>query len=127
MRMSDWSSDVCSSDLITPALAVAQESPRKIKLLAERRLPHGTMDTAALTFGGMFQMWQNDVLQKLDISRIPRYAGIAQFLKNPYAVPHIYTGRVILYNPKHVNPAPTSYEDMWNPKYANKEIGRAHV
>src|SRR3546814_18067 len=55
---------------ITTALAVAQESPRKIKLLAERRLPHGTMDTAALTFGGMFQMWQNDVLQKLDISRI---------------------------------------------------------
>src|SRR3546814_2997483 len=78
------------------------------------------MDTAALTFCGMFQMWQNDVLQKLDISRIPRYAGIAQFLKNPYAVPHIYTGRVILYNPKHVNPAPTSYEDLWNPKYANK-------
>ncbi|TCT10269.1 ABC transporter substrate-binding protein [Paralcaligenes ureilyticus] len=105
---------------ITTALAVAQEPPRKIKLLAERPLPHGTMDVAALTFDGMSEMWKNGVLQKLDISRIPRYAGIAEFLKNPYSVPHIYTGRVILYNPDKVKTAPTSYEDLWDPKYAGK-------
>src|SRR3546814_14106800 len=54
---------------ITTALAVAQESPRKIKLLAERRLPPGTMDTAALTFRVLFPLLNNDVLQKLQISR----------------------------------------------------------
>jgi putative spermidine/putrescine transport system substrate-binding protein len=105
---------------ITTDLAISQQPARKIKLLAERRLPHGSTDVTALTFDDMFEVWKNGALAKLDTSRIPQYDDIADFLKNPYAIPHIYTGRVILYNPSKIKTAPTSYADMWNPAYANK-------
>lgn len=105
---------------ITTDLAISQQPARKIKLLAERRLPRGSTDITALTFDDMYEVWENGVLAKLDTSRIPLYDDIADFLKNPYAIPHIYTGRVILYNPSKIKPAPTSYEDLWNPAYAGK-------
>ncbi|NKX17048.1 hypothetical protein HGG75_22640 [Ochrobactrum pseudogrignonense] len=41
-------------------------------------------------------------------------------MRTNYSIPHIYTGRVILYNPKQVSPAPTSYADLWDPKYAGR-------
>lgn len=96
------------------------DAPRKIKLMAERRLPRGTMDIAALTGSGGYEMWKNDTLQELDLSRIPGYADIPDFLRTPYSVPHIYTGRVILYNPEIIKTEPTSYNDLWNPDYAGK-------
>lgn len=105
---------------ITTDFALDQTSPRLLKNLAEKRLRHGSMDVTALTFDTMYQVWKNGGLLELDHSRIPAYGGVLDFLKNPYAVPHIYTGRVILYNAEKVNPAPTSYADLWDPKYANK-------
>ncbi|MGE5202294.1 MAG: ABC transporter substrate-binding protein, partial [Acidobacteriota bacterium] len=33
---------------------------------------------------------------------------------------HIYSGRVILYNPKFIKEKPTSYADLWDPKYKGK-------
>jgi len=44
---------------------------------------------------------------------------IAQ-MKTPYSVGHIYSGQVILYNPAMISPAPTSYNDLWDPKHAGK-------
>jgi putative spermidine/putrescine transport system substrate-binding protein len=41
-------------------------------------------------------------------------------LRKPYAVPHIYSARVILYNPNRVNPAPRSYADLWDPKWRGR-------
>lgn len=98
----------------------ANDTVRKAKLLAERRLPRGSMDIACLTRQGSHEMYTNGALEELDETKIPNLSKVLPFIRTPYSVPHIYTGRVILYNPKEVNPAPTSYEDLWDPKYAGR-------
>ncbi|MDQ4409267.1 MULTISPECIES: ABC transporter substrate-binding protein [unclassified Rhizobium] len=58
--------------------------------------------------------------RSLDETKIPNLAKVHPFLRTKYSVPHMYTGRVILYNPKEVNLAPSSYADLWDPKYAGR-------
>ena len=98
----------------------ANDTVRKTKLLAERRLPRGTVDIQALTASGSYEMFGNGVLEKLDFSRIPNASKILPELRTEYSVPHIYTGRVILYNPKLIATLPTSYADLWRPEHAGK-------
>ncbi|GAA5235502.1 extracellular solute-binding protein [Verticiella sediminum] len=98
----------------------AAESPRKVKLLAERRLPRGSMDVAALTASGSYDMFENDAIEKIDYSRVPLAEKIPAALCSDYLVPQYYTTRVVLYNPKFVTTAPTSYADLWNPEYAGR-------
>jgi putative spermidine/putrescine transport system substrate-binding protein len=98
----------------------ANDTVRKTKLMAERRLPRGTMDVACLTASGSYEMWKNGATEELDESKIPNLKHVLPQLKTKYSVPHIYTGRVILYNPKLVKTPPTSYADLWNPDYAGK-------
>lgn len=98
----------------------ANDSVRKTKLMAERRLPRGSMDVAALTASGSYEMWKNGAIEELDESKIPNLKNALPSLKTKYSVPHIYTGRVILYNPKLVKTPPTSYADLWKPENAGK-------
>ncbi|TNC08337.1 ABC transporter substrate-binding protein [Methylobacterium terricola] len=98
----------------------ATDTVRKTKLMAERRLPRGSMDVAALTASGSFEMYSNGALEELDEGKVPNLQHVQPFLKSKYAAPHIYTGRVILYNPKLIPEKPTSYADLWKPEYAGK-------
>ncbi len=98
----------------------ATDTVRRAKLLAERRLPRGSMDIACLTRQGSFEMFQNGIIEELDEAKVPNLGKVLPFIGTNYAIPHIYTGRVILYNPKQVSPAPTSYADLWDPKYAGR-------
>jgi putative spermidine/putrescine transport system substrate-binding protein len=96
------------------------DSPRKTKLRAEQRLPRGNVDLVALTGSGCHEMWKAGALTELDPAKLPNYANIVSALRTPYSIPHIYTGRVILYNPSKVTTKPTSYADLWDPKYAGR-------
>ena len=98
----------------------ANDTARKTKLMAERRLPRGTMDIAALTASGSYEMFQNGALDELNESKIPNLKYLVPALRGKYSVPHIYTGRVILYNPSKIKTKPTSYADLWNPEYAGR-------
>ncbi|MEJ5082313.1 MULTISPECIES: ABC transporter substrate-binding protein [unclassified Ochrobactrum] len=98
----------------------ATDTVRKAKLLAERRLPRGSMDIACLTRQGSFEMFQNGIIEELDETKVPNLSKVLPFIRTNYSIPHIYTGRVILYNPKQVSPAPTSYADLWDPQYAGR-------
>jgi putative spermidine/putrescine transport system substrate-binding protein len=98
----------------------ANDTVRKTKLMAERRLPRGSMDIAALNASGTYEMWKNGALEELDYSKMPNAAHILPKLKSKYFVPHIYSGRVILYNPKLIKTAPTSYADLWAPENQGK-------
>jgi len=100
--------------------ATDNDSPRKTKMMAEQRLPRGSMDVVALTGSGMYEMYTKGTLHELDFAKLKNASYIMPTLKTKYSVPHIYTGRVILYNPSKVTEAPTSYADLWNPKYAGK-------
>lgn len=98
----------------------ANDTARKVKLMAEKRLPRGTMDIAALTGSGAYEMWKNGVLEELDTTKIPNWSHILPKLRTKYSVPHIFTGRVILYNPAMISPAPTSYADLWDARHQGK-------
>ena len=41
-------------------------------------------------------------------------------MKYPYGIGQIYSGKVIVYNPKMITPAPTSFKDAFDPKWGNK-------
>ena len=96
----------------------ANDTVRKTKLMAEKRLPRGSMDIVALTASGAYEMWKNGTLEEIDDSKIPNIKYVLPKLKTKYSVPHIYTGRVILYNPAKIKTKPTSYADLWNPELA---------
>jgi putative spermidine/putrescine transport system substrate-binding protein len=98
----------------------AGDPARKVKLMAERRLPRGSMDIAALNAAGTYEMWKNGALEELDFSKMPNAAHILKPLRTKYSVPHIYSGRVILYNPKLIKTKPVSYADLWAPENQGK-------
>ncbi len=105
---------------IATVIEAASDAPRRLKLQAERRLPRGTYDVVHNQAAILYQLYQDGLLDELDVSRIPAYDKILPVVKTSYAIPHTVTARAILYNPAHVSPAPSSYDDLWNPKYANK-------
>jgi putative spermidine/putrescine transport system substrate-binding protein len=96
---------------------------RKAKTVAERRLPKGTSDVQALTATDVAEMTQMEVLEKLDLSRMKNAKNIIKtfsIAESPYFSPHIYSGKVVLYNPKLIKNAPTGIADLWDPKNQGK-------
>ena len=98
----------------------ANDTVRKTKLLAEKPLPRGSMDVVALTGQGSFEMFKNGTLEEIDEAKVPNLKHVPAALRIPYGIPHIFTGRVILYNPKIITQKPASYADLWKPEYAGK-------
>ncbi len=99
---------------------VANAPPRKTKLVTERTARKGTMDVALLSETDMYEIYKAGVLDELDFSKLKNAGNIIPALKRSYSIPHIYSGKIILYNPNRVNPAPTSYADLWDPKYKGR-------
>ena len=92
---------------------------RKAKLLAERRLPRGSVDVAWLSDADAYEMDQAGVLEPIDQAKIPNWKYIDNKLQVPHIVTWIYGGIVLMYNPNKV-PEPKSFADLWNPKYADR-------
>ena len=99
---------------------IAGDSQRRAKLVAEKRLPRGTTDLQALSAAGSYEMWQAGVLEELDYAKIPNSKHLLAPMKTQYSVGHIYSGKVVLYNPAMISPAPTSFNDLWDPKHPGK-------
>jgi putative spermidine/putrescine transport system substrate-binding protein len=99
---------------------VAGQNPRKTKLLAEKNSRRGSMDVACLGDADMFEMAHQGVFMDIDESAVPNAKNVLPNLKKKYSLPHIYSAKVIVYNPDKVKPAPTSYNDLWDPKYKDR-------
>src|SRR6266699_4810256 len=97
---------------------VAAQGPRKNKLMAERRLPRGTLDIACLSDVDMYDISLSGALETLDESKVSNLKNAVAALRHAYAVPHIYSGMVLVYNPAHAQP--TAYADLWDEKYRGK-------
>ncbi|WP_332692233.1 ABC transporter substrate-binding protein [Bosea sp. (in: a-proteobacteria)] len=98
----------------------AADSPRRAKMVAERRLPRGTTDIQGLSSANMFEMNEAGVVEQLDYAKIPNAKNLMPTMKYPYGIGQIYSGKVVVYNPKLINPAPTSFKDAFDPKHGNK-------
>jgi len=98
----------------------AGDPERRSKILAERRLPRGTTDVQGLSALNMFQMHDAGVIDAIDYAKLKNAAKLLASMKYSYGVGHIYSGKVGVYNPKLINPAPKSYKDIFDPKHANR-------
>lgn len=118
-------------EFVSPALAKESGAPRAVyatgndtarlaKLRAEKDGKAGTMDVVALSIIEMQQAAEAGLLEEIDTSKVPNLKNADEKLTNPYWVPHIYSPSIILYNSDKVSPAPTSYSDLWDEKYAGK-------
>ncbi len=98
----------------------AGDAPRRAKMVAERRLPRGTSDIQGLSAANMYEMNEAGVLEPIDYAKIPNAQYLIPQMKYPYGVGHIYSGKVVLYNPKLIADAPKSFKDAFDPKHGNK-------
>ena len=99
---------------------IGGDSERRAKMRAEARLPRGTSDLQGLSAPQMFEMNEAGLCLPIDYSKIPNAKYLIPQMKYPYGVGHIYSGKVILYNPKLITTPPTSFADAIDPKHGNK-------
>ncbi|MGE0715357.1 MAG: extracellular solute-binding protein, partial [Alphaproteobacteria bacterium] len=95
---------------------VGTSAARKTKLLAARGSRRGPMDIACLSDLDTFEMNEAGVLAPIDAARVPSHANVLKPLVRPFAIAHIYSAKVIVYNPGKIKTAPQSYADLWDPK-----------
>lgn len=98
----------------------AGDAPRRAKMVAERRLPRGTVDIQGFSAANMYEMSEAGAAEPIDYSKLKNAGNLNPQMKYPYGVGHIYSGKVVLYNPKLVTPAPTSFKDAFDPKLGSK-------
>ena len=99
--------------------AEEQVDPRKAKMMAEKVLRRGTSDVQALSANDMYEMDQQGLVEQLDYSKMPNAANLMPTMKYKYGIGHIYSGKVVLYNPD-MMAAPTGFADTLDPKHGNK-------
>jgi len=98
----------------------AADGPRRTKMVAEKRLPRGTTDIQGLSAANMFEMNEAGVVETIDYSKLSNAKNLMPNMKYPYGVGHIYSGKVVVYNPKLITTAPKSFKDSFDPKHGNK-------
>jgi putative spermidine/putrescine transport system substrate-binding protein len=98
----------------------AGDAPRRAKMVAERRLPRGTVDIQGLSAANMYEMNEAGVLEQIDYSKLPNAKNLLPTMKYPYGMGHIYSGNVVIYNPKIISPAPKGFKDWLDPKWGSK-------
>jgi putative spermidine/putrescine transport system substrate-binding protein len=97
---------------------VANTGPKKSKLIAERRLPKGTMDVVILGDSDMYEMSLAEVLEPLNDTNVPNLRNSIPTLRRSYSISQIYSGMVIIQNPQHAQVK--SFAEMWDERYRGK-------
>jgi putative spermidine/putrescine transport system substrate-binding protein len=94
-------------------------APRKSKIMAEKALRRGTVDVSGFSATDMYELGQQGLVETIDYSKMPNAKNLIPAMKYPYGIGHIYSGKVVLYNPK-LMAAPTGFADTLDPKHGNK-------
>jgi len=97
----------------------ANQDPRKAKMMAEKSLRRGTTDVQGLSANDMYEMNEQGLVEQLDYSKMPNAKNLIPSMKYPYGIGHIYSGKVVLFNPKLMS-APTGFADTLDPKHGAK-------
>ncbi len=105
---------------------VANADPRKTKLLAERQSRRGSMDVACLSDSDHYIVASTNAFEAVDAAKVARLDKVFPELRTDTAIPHIYSAQVILYNQNLVKAPPTSWAELWDPKWRGR-IGLADI
>ena len=98
----------------------ANAPPRKTKIMAEKALRRGTSDVQGFSATDMFELSEQGAVETIDYSKMPNAKNLIPAMKYPYGIGHIYSGKVILYNPKLITTPPVSFADTLDPKMGDK-------
>ncbi|MGD9919962.1 MAG: PotD/PotF family extracellular solute-binding protein [Variibacter sp.] len=93
---------------------------RVAKLVAQQNLPRGTMDVAHLTDANAYELNVKGILEPLDMSLLPNFRHMYPQYQTPYYVRSALTAFIILYNPEKVTQPPTTFMDLWDPRWADR-------
>jgi putative spermidine/putrescine transport system substrate-binding protein len=97
----------------------SRSDPRKAKMMAEKGPAARHGDVQGLSANDMYEMDQQGLVEQLDYSKMPNAANLMPTMKYAYGIGHIYSGKVVLYNPDMMS-APTGFADTLDPKHGNK-------
>src|ERR1700738_1254617 len=98
----------------------ANAPPRRAKMMAEEALQRRTPDIQGLSANDMYETNEQGLAEQLDYSKMPNAANLIPAMKYPYGIGHIYSGKVVLFNPKMIKKAPESFADALDPSMGNK-------
>ena len=93
--------------------------PRKAKMIAEKSLRRGTTDVQGMSANDMYDLDQQGLVEQIDYSKMANAKNLIPSMKYAYGLGHIYSGKVVLYNPD-MMAAPTGFADTLDPKHGNK-------
>jgi putative spermidine/putrescine transport system substrate-binding protein len=99
---------------------IATEDARRAKLISEQAGRRGSVDVEFLSD---MDAWAASLLgtwEPITPTNVPGASHVLPPLRINYGVPHVFTGLVIAYHPDHVQPAPTSFADFWDPQFRNR-------
>lgn len=96
-----------------------QAPARRAKMMAEKALRRGTSDIQGLSANDMYEVNEQGLAEQLDYSKMPNAANLIPAMKYPYGIGHIYSGKVVLFNPKLMK-APEGFADTLDPKHGAK-------
>src|SRR5690606_33193735 len=99
---------------------ISSTDARKTKLTAERMSRRSSTDVVLLGDADMYQVAQLGVFDTLTPDKVPNLDNAIARLRRDYAVPHILSGQVILYNPDKIRTPPRTMKDLWNPDYRGR-------
>src|SRR5437667_347228 len=99
---------------------IGGDPERRAKMRAEARLPRGTSDLQGLSAAQMYEMNDAGLCLPIDYAKIPNAQYLLPQLRYPYGMGHIYSGKVILYNPKLIASPPTGFADALDSRHGNK-------
>lgn len=98
---------------------IGPHSVRLTKLVTERGQP-GTFDVVQFPDYFMYRANAYGLLEMLDQSRITGWSSVEPAFRRPYALPHIFSAAVLVYDPAHVTEEPSSYAVFWDPRYKGR-------
>jgi putative spermidine/putrescine transport system substrate-binding protein len=93
--------------------------PRRAKMMAEKALRRGTSEVQGLSANDMYEVNEQGLAEQIDYSKLSNAPNIIPAMKYPYGIGHIYSGKVVLFNPKLMK-APEGFADTLDPKHGDK-------
>jgi len=99
---------------------IGDESPRVAKLYAQSKLPRGTVDIACVGAVNGYRVNDAGLVENLTEKQVPNLKHVAEELRMPGFVPHIYSAQVLVYNPANVPEPPKTFGDLLDPKWKGK-------
>lgn len=108
------------SNGITAVYDAGTALARQTKMRAEKNARRSSLDVSLLRDNDMYQMFAETTTVPVDAALIPNLAHVIPAFKRTYAVPHIFSALVLLYNPDKIKTRPDGMQAMLDPAYKGR-------